>query len=39
MCDEQGRNQVLVTYERVEFEEKPAEVQDVENVTHQFRGI
>jgi hypothetical protein len=39
MCNEQGRNQLLVTNERVEFEEKPVEVQDVENIIHQFRGI
>ena len=34
-----GEKRLLVTYEVVEFEKKPVEVQDFKNITDHFREI
>ena len=34
-----GKNRQLVTYELVEFEKEPVEVQDNRKITDRFRGV
>lgn len=34
-----GENQLLLTYEPVEFDKHPIQIQDFRKITHPFQGI